>query len=364
MSQNLTLPSRISGGVPDGGRFARNGQADSGLELDFEPDGMELDDCAEADAAAYAMTEKLGAEMSAKLGMPTKVSTPTSDNWVPGRFEVTVEAGDVWASAEFDVDETTVEGLVAELAPKFTEDPVFRKNLKAAVPVTSTPVKPAKDKPPAFTPATADISAFDPAARAALIASLAPKSVGDEGGYTTIVGSKYIGFQPAAVVSKQIRTDLKAAQASGALPAGVTYKVNSDSFAGGQAVRITAMGLPDSALVEPNDGGVQSPRRTTESAELDRTLMAIGGAYDRAQSGLDMHSPTYFLTVTLESEHSREYREFDKAQKPIQAAWQRYGPGAPDFPNTVRGSGLNTEYLKLLAAREAFQAEHPHVGYR
>lgn len=353
----MTLPKRIAGGIPDGGQFAPNDHAESGVELDD-------DSTAEADLAAYTMVRELGLALSAKLGTRAEISWPTSDYWVPGRFSVTVGAGDVWTPAEFDVGETTVEDLVAELAPKFTDDPVFRKNLKAVRSVRLLKDRPAKEKPPVFTPATADIDAFDPAARAALLASLTPNSIGDDGGYTTVVGAKYIGFQPAAAIAKQVRTDLKAAQAFGALPAGVTYMVHSDSFAGGQAVRITAMGCPDSALTRPDEGGTQIPRRTAESAELDRTLMAIGGAYDRSQSGLDMHSPTYFLTVTLETEHSREYREFDKAQKPIQAVWQRHGAGTPNFPNTVRGSSINTEYSELLAARRVFRAAHPHLGYR
>lgn len=215
----------------------------------------------------------------------------------------------------------------------------------------------AVEKPSVFTEPTADINAFDPDARAALIVSLRPKEVHRDAHYSTVVGAKYVGFQSAADVAKQVRADLKAAQASRALPDGVTYAVRSESFAGGQAIRITAMGLPDSALTQPDTGGMSRPRRTAESAELDRTLQAIGRAYDRSQSGTDLHNPTYFCTTTLESEHSREYREFEKAQRSIHNAWRKEISGTPDF------AALAARQAELTATRAAHRAAHPRRGY-
>lgn len=215
----------------------------------------------------------------------------------------------------------------------------------------------AAEQPSAFTEPAADINAFDPDARAALIASLQPKTVHDDGQYRTVVGAKYASYQSATDVAKQIRADLKAAQASRALPDGVTYAVRSDSFAGGQAIRITAMGLPDSALTQPDTGGMSLPRRTTESVELDQTLQAIGRAYDRSQSGTDLHNPTYFCTTTLETEHSREYREFEKEQRSIHNNWRKEISGTPDF------AALADRQAELTATRAAHRAAHPRRGY-
>ncbi len=218
---------------------------------------------------------------------------------------------------------------------------------------SAVPARQPKAPQPIFTEPAADITAFDPAARAALISSLQPKAFHHDGEYSTVVGAKYADFQSAADVAKQVRADLKAAQASRALPDGVTYTVRSDSFAGGQAIRITAMGLPDSALSEPDTGGMTLPHRTAESAELDQTLMAIGQAYDRRQSGMDLHNPTYFCSTTLESEHSREYREFEKAERAIQVA-----------SSTSNFADLAARHGELIAARATYKAAHPRGSYR
>lgn len=345
--------ARIAQGVPTGGQFARSAQAASDLELtgpsaDLDEDygcepGCDHEAKMENAHQATLFAESLSSDLSAKLGMPVQITKPEPDAYVHGRFNAAVESGDVWTPVEFEIGETERTELVAELAAKFTEDPVFRKNQKAAAKGASKPATP--DKAPLFTEPAADINAFDPAARAALIASLQPKQLDRSGGYTTVVGAKYAGHQSAADVAKQVRADLKAAQAAMALPDGVTYAVRSDSFAGGQAIRITAMGLPDSALSEPDTGGMSMPHRTAESAELDQTLMAIGQAYDRAQSGTDLHNPTYFCSTTLESEHSREYREFEKAQRSISSASR-----ASNFADLAARHG------ELTAARDAYTA--------
>ena len=355
----MSNPSaRVSAGVPTGGQFARNSQAVSDPELDDYGCEPGCDHEAEMEQAHQALlhAESISAELSAKIGMPVQVSKPETDHYVPGRFNATVEAGDVATTVAFDLGEDTTADAVTELAPKFTSDPVFRRNKKAAD-------KPARDAPaPVFTEPTADINAFDPAARAALIASLQPKQASHDGQYSSFVGAKYDGYQPAAVIAKKVRADLKAAQASRALPDGVTYTVHSDSYAGGQAIRITAMGLPNSAMTREDQWSI-GPRRTTEIAELDRTLMAIGQAYDRSQSGMDMHNGTYYCQTTFEDEHSRMYRQFEKAEKPIQTAWQREGAGTPNWPNTARGVELATQRQELIAAQAAYRAAHPQRGY-
>lgn len=67
--------------------------------------------------------------------------------------------------------------------------------------------------------------------------------------YERSYGAKYEALGPgwhgAAEIAKAIRADIKAAVTAGDLPGSTkNYSVRSESFSGGQAIRVVAKGLP------------------------------------------------------------------------------------------------------------------------
>lgn len=60
--------------------------------------------------------------------------------------------------------------------------------------------------------------------------------------YTRRLGSKYNGWQDAAVIARQVRADVKAAQKAGDLPSDLKVSVRCRKYAGGQAVDVTLSG--------------------------------------------------------------------------------------------------------------------------
>lgn len=58
----------------------------------------------------------------------------------------------------------------------------------------------------------------------------------------TFIGTEYNGYFPAVQISKMVREEVKAAKKTGVIPADVKVSVTSDSYAGGQAVRVSLSG--------------------------------------------------------------------------------------------------------------------------
>lgn len=128
-------------------------------------------------------------------------------------------------------------------------------------------------------------------------------------------GSKYDGFKPAAEVAKKVRADFKAAQAAGEIPATIKFSVVSESFAGGQAVRVEIQGRPEAEVWYEEIvqyAGFERPERrmTPEAKEVMRKVEAIANAYnrDRSDSQVDYFDVMYYCTVSYESDWSRKYR--------------------------------------------------------
>jgi len=92
----------------------------------------------------------------------------------------------------------------------------------------------------ASTAPTGSMAGVDPAARAALLDETAPTVTDPEGRYPVVTGPKYDRGprRTSAEVARLLCEDLKAAQQSRALPPTAVFSVRSESFAGGQAVRV------------------------------------------------------------------------------------------------------------------------------
>ncbi len=125
-------------------------------------------------------------------------------------------------------------------------------------------------------------------------------------GGNLFVGVRY-EWRPASEIAKLIRADIKAAVANGALPGkeeGFTYGARSDSFAGGQAVRIWVNGpegwakqeAPFPLYNDPWGGRTWS----AEAHAIGYLLYVIGTAYirDDSNSMIDYFDTSCYISVS------------------------------------------------------------------
>lgn len=136
--------------------------------------------------------------------------------------------------------------------------------------------------------------------------------------YTTAVGAKYTGWRDVASVAKDVRTDLKAAQAAGYLPADLKFAVVTDKYAGGQSMRVRVQGLTDADIYENDPTSWSSGRRYAQPAlEIRDRVEAIAGAYDRSTTDIqtDYFNVTYYAFVDLEDEKAAAWREQQAAAR-------------------------------------------------
>lgn len=120
-----------------------------------------------------------------------------------------------------------------------------------------------------------------------------------------------------------LRADLKAAQAGGALPASAVFSVRSDSFAGGQSVRVEIRNLPDREILDDHP---DFPHRYGPAArELERAVRRMANAYNRdaSDSQSDVFDVHYYAHVSIETEDSRQPRQLLAAEEKIRAIWRR-----------------------------------------
>jgi len=161
------------------------------------------------------------------------------------------------------------------------------------------------------------MSGVDPAARAALLDETAPTVTDPEGRYPVVIGPKYDrdAWRTSAQVAGLLRADLKAAQRSGALPPSAEFSVRSESFAGGQAVRVEIRNLPDSEILDDHP---DYPHRLNRDArELERTVRRMANTYNRDASDpqSDVYDAHYYAHVDIETESSRRTRQRLAAQE-------------------------------------------------
>ena len=136
--------------------------------------------------------------------------------------------------------------------------------------------------------------------------------------YTTAVGGKYTGWRDVASIAKDVRTDLKAAQAAGYLPADLKFAVVTDKYAGGQSMRVRVQGMSDDDIYEEDPTSWSSGRRYAQPAlEIRERVVAIAGAYGRDTTDIqtDYFNVTYYSFVDLEDEQGAAWREQQAAAR-------------------------------------------------
>lgn len=149
-----------------------------------------------------------------------------------------------------------------------------------------------------------------------------PPSVKREAGYgqgTLQTGSRYEArYMDATEVAANVRQELKAAQEGNYLPAGLSFSVTREKFSGGQAVRVSIRGLTDADRLDPvetNHWG--DPKDRAEARELNRRVEAITNAWNRqdTDSSTDYFNVSYYGTVDIETDSSRDFREREAAAR-------------------------------------------------
>lgn len=186
-----------------------------------------------------------------------------------------------------------------------------------------------------FTAPTGSMSGVDLAARAALMDDTAPTVTDPEGRYPVLTGPKYDRDQwrTSAEVARLLRADLKAAQESAALPPSAVFSVRSESFAGGQSVRVEIRNLPDREILDDHP---DYPHRLNRAArELERAVRRMANAYNRDASdrASDVYDVHYYAQVSIETESGRRTRQHLAAEEKTRAIWRRQAQH-PDQGNT------------------------------
>lgn len=133
---------------------------------------------------------------------------------------------------------------------------------------------------------------------------------------TLQTGSNFEGFLDATEVASRVRAELKKAQAANYLPAGVSFSVTRDKYAGGQSVNVEVRGIPDADRLDPvekNDWN--DPVDCPEANELHDRVDSITNAWNRQDrdSSSDFHNVAYSSRVSIETDRGREFREQEAA---------------------------------------------------
>ncbi|MBG6179974.1 hypothetical protein IWX62_001166 [Arthrobacter sp. CAN_A1] len=120
---------------------------------------------------------------------------------------------------------------------------------------------------------------------------------------TLTTGSKYNGWCPITEIAKDTRSDFKAAQKVGYLPATASFSVRSDKFAGGQALRVGIKGVPRADRMTPEGEDRYGDYEEREEAkELKRRDEEIATAWNRSDidSQSDYINSNYYTSVQYE----------------------------------------------------------------
>ncbi len=128
--------------------------------------------------------------------------------------------------------------------------------------------------------------------------------------YPATTGSKFTGYRPATEIAKDVRNDLKEAQAKGYLPKHLKFSVTVDKGSLTSSIKVDIQGASDEQIysAEKNDWG--HAKFSDEAKELQNRVEGIAKAYNqsRTNSQVDYFQETYYSRVTLEDEHSAKYR--------------------------------------------------------
>jgi hypothetical protein len=206
-----------------------------------------------------------------------------------------------------------------------------------SAPHAGTPEPPPAGDPEHTAP-TGTLTGVDPAARAALLDETAPTVTDPEGRYPVVTGPKYDRdrWRTSAGVARLLRADLKAAQQSAALPPTAVFSVRSETFAGGQSVRVEIRNLPDREILDDHPDYPNRPSRA--ALELERTVRRMANAYNRDASDRqsDVYDVNYLALVSVETESGRRTRQRLADQG------HRCGSGGVVSPGSAAGISAHT----------------------
>lgn len=135
--------------------------------------------------------------------------------------------------------------------------------------------------------------------------------------YTTVVGGKYTGYRDVADVAKDVRGDLKVAVQAGYLPDGLTFRVTTSKYSGGQSMTVDVRGLPDEDIYDQDPvSGEPGLRYSLAARELRTRVSAIAGAYTRDTTDIqtDYFNVMYYSFVELEDEERADRRTKESAR--------------------------------------------------
>jgi hypothetical protein len=116
------------------------------------------------------------------------------------------------------------------------------------------------------------------------------------------VGSKWTpGYRKAKDIAADIRSDLKAAQKDGTIPADVKISVRTRTYAGGRAIDVTLSGWAQDRIRE-GEGFYMTP----EADRVQRAVNHIREAYNRNASDpmVDYFDVDYYGSVTWDYDYS------------------------------------------------------------
>jgi hypothetical protein len=148
--------------------------------------------------------------------------------------------------------------------------------------------------------------------------------------YEISYGNKYEATKGAdlADIAKLVRKDIKAAVATGKLPAGLKASVRIDRFSGGQSLDVTVTEYAGPVLnparvaaerKNPHDSHYLEPWMHPTAAAVENTLKAIVGAYnfDGSETMVDYYHVRFYGSVSFAEDLKRRDRgESTEASKP------------------------------------------------
>ena len=103
-----------------------------------------------------------------------------------------------------------------------------------------------------------------------------------EGKEMTITGSKYAGYQDAALIAKQVRADIKQAQKTGLIPTDLKVSVRCDKYSMGQSVNVSLTGWSNERVWNIDTEGFRA--MTPEAKAVTTQIDQIRNAYNRDNS--------------------------------------------------------------------------------
>ena len=134
--------------------------------------------------------------------------------------------------------------------------------------------------------------------------------------YPATTGSKFGGHRPITEIAKDIRGDLKEAQAKGYLPKHLKFSVTVDKGSWTSSVQVEVQGGTDEQIYSPEKDTWGHAKFSEDAKELKKRVEGIAAAYNqsRTNSQVDYFQETYYSRVVLEDAHAAKYRAKEAAE--------------------------------------------------